>query len=199
MRRVSLFAEDYGHEAFLCPLLDRLAGQYNVPVTVRRLSVRGGYGTVVEELGEYVSDLMAYRENLPDLLLVATDANCQGFARRRKQFQETIEPVRDQVVLAVPDPHVERWLLLDSAAFKHVLGKSCHAPDQKCDRDRYKKLLAQAVADSGVKPLFGGMEHAEHIVRVMDLEAIQKQGESLGELLEELHSRFRMWKGGGAD
>jgi hypothetical protein len=196
MRRISLFAEDYGHEAFLRPLLDRLAGEYDVPTTVRPFSVRGGYGKVAEELREYVSDLMAYQENLPDLVLVATDANCQGFVKRRKQFQEAVEPVRNQIVLAVPDPHVERWLLLDSAAFKQVLGKACPAPDRKCGRDRYKSLLAQAVVDSGATPLLGGMEYAEDIVRVMDLAAMQKQDESLGELLEELHSRFRTWQGG---
>jgi hypothetical protein len=193
MRRISLFAEDYGHEAFLRPLLDRLADEYGVPTTVQPFSVRGGHGKVAEELREYVTDLMAYKQNLPDVVLVATDANCLGFSQRRKQFQETSKPVRDQVVFAVPDPHVERWLLLDSAAFKQVLGKACAAPDQKCDRDRYKSLLAQAVIESGATPLLGGMEYAEDIVRAMDLKRMQKQDESLGDLLNELHARFRAW------
>ena len=38
---------------------------------------------------------------------------------------------RAPVVLAVPDPHVERWLLLDGAAFKAAVGHGCDAPDQK--------------------------------------------------------------------
>jgi hypothetical protein len=156
--------------------------------------VRGGYGKVADELKEYVADLLRYRENLPELVMVATDANCQGFRKRRKQFQKTAEPIHDQVVFAVPDPHVERWLLLDSAAFKQVLGKACAAPDQKCGRDRYKNLLAQAVVQSGATPLLGGMEYAQDIVRVMDLEAMQKQDESLGALLDELHRHFRAWR-----
>ena len=194
MFKISLFAEDYGHEAFLRPLLERLAADYELSVAIRPYSVRGGHGKVVSELKEYVADLMAYAENLPDMVMVATDANCQGFSKRRKQFQEASEPIRDQVVLAVPDPHVERWLLLDSAAFKQVLGKGCTAPDQKCGRDRYKSLLAQAVVASGATPLLGGMEYAEDIVRAMDLNAIKKQDESLRTLVEELGSRFRTWQ-----
>jgi hypothetical protein len=55
----------------------------------------------------------------------------------------------------VPDPHIERWLLLDSQAFKEVLHRGCSAPDQKCDRDRYKLLLDEAVRAAEVEPLLG--------------------------------------------
>ena len=48
--------------------------------------------------------------------------------------------------------------------------------------------------ESGATPLLGGMEYAEDIVRAMDLKRVQKQDESLGTLLEELHSRFRAWQ-----
>lgn len=194
MRRISLFTEDYGHEAFLRPLLDRLAAEHSVRLTVTPFSVRGGFGKVAEELGEYVDDLLRYREHLPDLVLVATDANCQGFGKRRGQFQEAVAPIHDRVAFAVPDPHVERWLLLDSAAFKQVLGKACAAPDLKCGRDRYKGLLSQAVVESGATPLLGGMEYAEDIVHAMDLRRLQAQDESLGSLLRELHSRLRAWQ-----
>jgi hypothetical protein len=194
MHRITLFAEDYGHESFLNPLLERMAAEYTVPVSVRSYSVRGGHGKVAEELEEYVHDLLAYKENLPDLVLVATDANCQGFAKRRKQLHKATEPVRDRLVMAVPDPHIERWLMLDSAAFKQVLGKACPAPDQKCNRDRYKGLLAQAVVDSGATPLLGGMEYAEDIVRVMDLKRVRKQDESLSNLMGDLDSCFRTWQ-----
>lgn len=108
MRRISLFTEDTGHEEFLLPLLQRIADQYEVSVVLKPLSVRGGYGKVAEELEEYVQEIIEYREGIPDLLLVATDANCQGFIERRKKLQKTVEPIRDQVIFAVPDPHVER-------------------------------------------------------------------------------------------
>lgn len=194
MRRISLFAEDYGHEAFLVPLIRRIADEQAVPVEVRRYSVRGGFGKVADELEEYVADVLSYREGLPDLVIVATDANCDGFATRRKGLQQAAEPIRDRVAFAVPDPHLERWLLLDAAAFKHVLGRPCVAPDQKCAKDRYKNLLAQAVMQAGRTPILSGMEYADEIVLAMDLDRLERLDDSFGALLQDLQSRFRLWQ-----
>ena len=57
------------------------------------------------------------------MIVVATDANCIGLQQRAKEIEASaaISPV----VLAIPDPHIERWLLLDGAAFKSVFGKGC--------------------------------------------------------------------------
>ena len=190
---ISLFAEDYGHEQFVVPLVRRLAAEEGIRIELRCLSVRGGFGRVAKELAEYVRALCQYREHLPDLVIVATDANCQGFANRRKPLQKIVEPIHDRVIFAVPDPHIERWLLLDPAAFKQVLGQPCSTPDQKCGRDRYKNYLAQAVAQSGRRPLFGGIEHAEDLVHAMDLDGLRTRDESLRNLLDELRGRLRSW------
>ena len=194
MRRISLFAEDFGHEEVLRALLEeRFAGEYSVDVEVKGYSVRGGYGAVEREFKRHIQELESYRAGLPDLVIVATDSNCAGYVERRKRMQHAAEPIRDSVAYAIPDPHVERWLLLDSAAFKSVLGKACRTPDLRCDRDRYKGLLVQAVRETGTTPLLGGMEHAREIVRHMDLARLQRADKSFGDLLEELHSRFRRW------
>jgi len=192
MRKISFFGEDEGHRVFLMPLIQRIADQYGVEIAVRQYSVRGGFGKVENELAEYVRDLLKFREDMPDLVVVATDANCCGFRQRRQKLLKTTEPIKDRVAYAVPDPHIERWMLIDSAAFKAVLGESCNAPDQKCDRDRYKQLLLEAVRNAGVAPLLGGMEHAEDIVRKMDLNPTGKS-DDLGDFLQELHAHFRRW------
>ena len=194
MRRITLFVEDFGHEAVLRPLLEnRFAPQYGVEVSVRDYSVRGGYGVVENEFRQYVNELLSYEERLPDLVVVATDANCHGFLERRRRMQAVAESIKDSVVYAIPDPHIERWLLLDAAAFKSVLGEPCRTPDLKCNRDRYKSLLAQAVQRCGTTPLLGGVEHAEDIVRHMDLERVRRRDPSFGALLKELNTRFRLW------
>ena len=36
------------------------------------------------------------------------------------------------IVKAIPEPHIERWLLLDGAASRAAVGKGCQAPDLKC-------------------------------------------------------------------
>lgn len=192
MRSISLFAEDFGHEAVLVPLIVRVAQQYRVEVKVRRLSVRGGFPRVAFELDQYVKDLLRFRETLPHLVVVATDANCDGFSQRRAQLVEPAKPIVDRVAYAVPDPHIERWLLRDPAAFRAALGIACDPPDQKCDRDRYKKLLIQAVCAAGATPLLGGLEYAEDIVGHMNL-GPTTTSDDFGDFLQELHARFRLW------
>jgi len=99
------------------------------------------------------------------------------------------------MIFAVPDPHVERWLLLDGAAFKTVFGKGCNAPDLKCDRDRYKERLMKAIHDTGVTPSLGGIEFAENIVREMDIQRASRDP-SFKDFVDELRSRFHGWRAG---
>ena len=96
------------------------------------------------------------------------------------------------MVLAIPDPHIERWLLLDGAAFKAAVGQGCDAPDQKCDRSRYKKRLIDAVHDAGVIPILGGLEYAEEIVREMDIDRAAQNDRSLGRFVQELATTLRI-------
>lgn len=141
MRRIVIFAEDYGHEEFLKALIQRLAEEHHVEVEIEARSVRGGHGKVITELREFFRDL----HGVPDLLVIATDANCNGYNERRREIEAVAERFNILLVCAIPDPHIERWLLLDSKAFKDILGKGCNAPDSKCSRDRYKQMLFQQV------------------------------------------------------
>ena len=84
------------------------------------------------ELNAYLRHLRQHREPLPDLIVAATDANCKGMNARTSEVTGPHTPT-PPIVLAVPDPHIERWLLLDSAAFKAAFDRGCRAPDQKCN------------------------------------------------------------------
>ncbi len=193
MRNIVLFTEDYGHEEFLKALVERLSRENNVPVKITPRNARGGYGKVVTELQIFLRDLEHAREDLPDLLIVATDANCKRYANRRREIEKINEKFKDFTVYAIPDPHIERWLLLDSAAFKTVLGNGCDKPDQKCSRDRFKQLLLKAMRNAGVIPPLGGVEYAEDIVNAMDLQRMENANASLGRFLKDLQSKFKEW------
>jgi len=164
MLSVSLFAEDYGHETVVTTLVTRLAREACVEVELHAVSVRGGHGKVEVELGEYVHSVQNFSQPLPDIVIIATDANCDEIQKRRQRLGQIAQPLADRVIYAIPNPHVERWLLLDAAAFRAVLGAPCQAPDEKCDRGRYKRLLIDAVRDAKRVPLLGGMEHAVDIM-----------------------------------
>ena len=98
------------------------------------------------------------------------------------------------MILAIPDPHIERWLLLDGAAFKAVFGRGCDAPDQKCDRGRYKQRLIEAIFAAGVTPSLGGLEFAEDIVQCMDIERAAQADDSFRRFVGSLRITFRGWR-----
>ena len=191
MRDVALFVEDDAHQKVVGAVLQRVADERGIAVRLEWRSAVGGRGRVVQELKRYLRDLTKQGGH-PDLIVVATDANCIGLQRRTKDIDASaaVSPV----VLAIPDPHIERWLLLDGGAFNAVFGKGCDAPDRKCDRGRYKHQLFEAIRTTGVMPLLGGIQYAEDIVQHMNLERAAGADPSFRRFVEDLRRVFRQWE-----
>jgi len=188
MVRAVVFCEDMGHEQVVCPLVRRVAGDLAVEVSITVRSAQGGAGRALFALERYMRDIDQGCEARPDLLVVAVDANCFGRSKRRQQVQGCLAGTEVATAMAIPDPHVERWLLVDGKAFKSVLGVGCKAPDQKCEKDRYKEQLRTAVREAGVEPLLGGLEHAEAIVAALDLQYAAANDTSLEHFIRDLRA-----------
>ena len=199
MREIVLFVEDFAHRQIIGPLVERIAGEQAIAVRLDWRSAVRGHGQVSRELGAYLRDVDRQGEPWPHLIVVATDANCKGLNERAKEIGRRIGQAPAPVVLAVPDPHVERWLLLDGAAFKAVFGQGCDAPDRKCDRDRYKRRLIKAIRGTGVTPSLGGIEYAEDIVRKMDVERAKQADKSFARFVDDLRTTFRSGSFGRPD
>lgn len=194
MRNIAVFVEDFAHEQVLNTLIRRLAHETGQPVTLIWGNTRNGHGAVVRELKQFLRDLQRGRGAFPDLLIVATDGNCMGYVARRNEIAKLTDRIPARAICAIPDPHIERWLLADSAAFKTVLGVGCDAPDQKCDRDRYKRLLVQEIRNSGVFPSLGGIEYAEAIVSAMEIDRAAAADASLGRFVTEFRNVLKEWR-----
>jgi len=193
MTEVLLFVEDRAHQVFLKALIKRMLHdmeRVDEP-DIRDRSVRRGHPAVIRELKIFLRDLLNSRVALPGLVVVATDANCQGLADRSREISAITGRLSLNIVHAIPDPHIERWLMLDSAAFKQVLGRGCQAPDQKCERGRYKKLLRDAVSAAGIEADFGGIEYTEDIVVAMDLDRVAQQDISFARLMRDLRTALQ--------
>lgn len=196
MREVALFGEDYAHQQVIGGLAQRLAKENGVEAHWNWRNAQGGHGQVIHEFRVYLRDLAKHNTVLPDLIIVATDANCSGLNNRIGEINRAAASVPaplPPIIPAVPDPHIERWLLLDGAAFRRVLGIGCDAPEQKCSRNLYKQRLTQAVLDTGIEPSLGGIEFAQDIVREMDLERAKRADQSLQSFLDGLARQFRLW------
>ena len=196
MRDISLFGEDAGHELVLKALISRLSSEHHTDVRIASLSATGGVTKVHYEFGMYLRDVQRGRLSTPDLIVVATDGNCKGHTARRQEIEKAADPypsLSDLILYAIPDPHIERWLLSDPNAFRAALGRGCNVPHQKCERNYYKNALANEVRESGVKPILGGLEYADDITTNMNFATAEKNDPSLGRMVRELRARFQQW------
>ena len=191
MHEIALFVEDFAHRQVIGALVQRIAGDFNLDVRLDWRNATRGYGQVVREFSTYLRAIERQGHPSPHLIVVATDANCRGWNQRIREFGDPVSTA--PIVHAIPDPHIERWLLLDGAAFKAVFGRGCDAPDQKCDRYRYKQRLVHAIFDAGITPNLGGMEFAEDIVQQMDIERAELADDSFGRFVGSLRATFRGW------
>lgn len=194
MRNINLFVEDVAHEDFLTALIRRLADTYNIEINIKPSSVRGGHGKVITELKQYLRDLQHNNEDLPDLIIVGTDSNCKGLSERETEVNQVTSDLVDLVINMIPEPHIERWLLLDPEAFKTVFGKGCPVPDQKCDRGRYKGLLLNAIYEATMVPPLDGIERVEELVYAMNFQRVEQSDRSARRFLRALQRKFRMWQ-----
>ena len=120
------FGEDFGHERIISSIITRVFREEGVSATLLWRVARRGHGAVVSELKSLLRDIQREAGEFPQLIVVATDANCKGYNTRRHEITDLTGRVPGlRVVCALPDPHVERWLLIDSVAFKNVLGTGC--------------------------------------------------------------------------
>ncbi len=191
MREVAMFVEDKAHELIVGSLVRRMAAEQGVQIKVDVRSAHGGHGRVAKTFRQYLRDVDRQSADVVSLVVVATDTNCKGINKRADEIRTASEPI--PVVRAIPDPHVERWLLLDGAAFKQVFGTGCDAPDRKCERNLYKQRLMQAIVTTGRKPPLGGIEHAEEIVEAMDIHRACEADNSFDRFVSDLRAAFRTW------
>ncbi|MDE2741285.1 MAG: DUF4276 family protein [Gemmatimonadota bacterium] len=192
MREIALFVEDYAHQQIIGALVRRISVECNTAIRLDWRVAVGGHGKVITELNDYMRDLKRQGSPWPDLIVVATDANCEGLNKRAREVV-----VRDDLapmIFAIPDPHIERWLLLDGAAFKAVFGKGCDAPDQKCDRGRYKQQLIEAIYATGTIPRLGGIEYAEDIVEQININRAARADRSFRRFVADLRNTFQGWQ-----
>jgi hypothetical protein len=196
MPEITLFCEDSFHEKFIGALLRRFEDEYRAGVTARFLSSQGGLSRMHGELRDFLRDLERDRQNLPDAVIVVVDANCQGYNGRKGLMNGVLAhyPRFQQLVsYAIPDPHIERWMLVDAIAFQNVFGRGCTLPAMKCAKDEYKKLLRNQIRESGIEAPLGGEEFAEDIVMAMDLGQVETGEASFGLFLKNLKALFNTW------
>lgn len=169
------FLEDSAQEALIPNLVRRLIadeGKNPQDYELKVLSARGGGS--IRAYKEFIKSVKKHKAPAADVLIVGSDGNCNGFAKRRSQLNDAAKDVPySAIVTAIPDPHIERWYLLDNQALAHAAGVPVQAtpPATKCDKGHYKKLLKDIFAQHNLIPPLGGVEYGPSIAATMDLYA----------------------------
>lgn len=130
------------------------------------------------KLKDYLRDLAKEKGARPDAVIVVVDANCEGYNGRKREMENSATSqaeLKELIHFAIPDPHIERWMLVDPGAFTAVFGRGCTLPALKCARDEYKRLLRREIRLSGREAPLGGREFAEDVVAALDLAKAYKE------------------------
>lgn len=189
---VALFAEDVAHEEFLSAVVHRLVGEERATASLNVVAARGGHGRALEEFRLWQRALAHGAARMPQLVIVARDANCQNWHQVRTDIQQSVHSGRlPPLVVACPDPYVEKWYMADPESFAQAVGAGPKSLRRKCQPGRYKQLLRQAIRNGGHIPTLGGIEFAREIVQAMDLYRAGQNEPSLRAFLNDCRDQIR--------
>ena len=186
---VGIFVEDQAHKRLLLPLIQRLAREEKVTVRPHVYSATGGHSRVMDEFR--LHQRLLERAHM-DFLVVAIDGNCDWTKARQRIEGATDESFAERVVVACPDPHIEHWYLVDSAAFKAVVGSEPHMKKEKCARDYCKQILSDMVRAAGHPSILGGLEFAEELAEEMNFFRAGKRSPSLKAFVDDCRSKLQL-------
>jgi len=193
--KIIFFLEDTAQEAFIRAMVERLIqdeGKNVQDYDLRVLNSRGGGS--IRAYKDFLIQVKKRKYLDADVLIVGSDGNCNGFVKRKQQLLDASKSIPYPVVIsAVPDPHIERWYLLDGQALAHAAGVPVKAvsPTVKCDKNHYKNLLKNAFTDQGIVPPFGGAEYGAIVAKSMDIYTAGTVDHSLRDFIDQVRSWLR--------
>ncbi len=188
---VDLFVEDRAHEELLKPLINRIAAEKQVSIQIRIRSSRGGHNHAITEFKLYQKAAKGLADDPADLLVVGIDGNCSTSTKKREEIRKATTPLFiDRLVVACPDPHVERWYLGDPESFHSVVGYQPSLESKKCERGYYKQALRDAIRLGGQPAMLGGIEYASELVDKMDLYKAGKNSHCLKAFIDDFREKL---------
>ncbi len=194
--KIYLIGEDIAHETIVRSLFRRVAFEECVKISISK-AITGGYGKVITEIKGFQRALFKgiIPAGSPDLLLVMGDANCGNFRERKKEIMGNIDPnIFPFFIVGCPDPHIEKWLLIDDQALLSIFGSSTNMPLDKCIRDYYKNELKRIIRSAGWPIAQEGLEYSQDIINIIDFARAEKNDQSFKIFISDLRSALKKIK-----
>ncbi len=191
-----MIVEDTAQESVARALLRRLSCEEGVRISISK-SIKGGYGGVITGIKGFQRALHkgAIPAGSPDLLLVLGDSNCHNFQERKREIISIIDNnVFPYIVVGCPDPHIEKWLLIDKHALGIVFGVPSNISLDKCERNYYKNELQRIIRLAGWPMTQEGIEYSHDIIERIDFIRAEKTDHSFKVFLSDLRSIIKHFK-----
>lgn len=195
--RIAYFLEDIAHEQFIRALVMRIACESGLDRENLEESVLNSSGgsVVLQELRRFLMDIQSANTNPYQIMIVAKDSNCAKYIKARDDIMTVIRKANyhSSVVLAIPNPYIERWYVIDPEAFKSATGARMvsRMPRKHRQRESYKKILRDALITAGIRPILGGAEYGGEIAKQIDLYKAGKSDRSFGRFATDLKREVR--------
>ncbi len=193
--KIVFFLEDTAQEAFIRAMVERLIRDESKNINdydLQVLSARGGGS--IRAYKDFLKHAKRRNYQDADCLIVGSDGNCNGFTKRKQQLTKASNNLtHPTIITAVPDPHIERWYILDSQALARAAGVTVQvvSPTVKCDKNHYKNLLKKVFTDQNIVPPLGGAEYGELVANEMDIYNAGVTDHSLKDFIDQVKSWLR--------
>jgi hypothetical protein len=189
------FVEDAAQETFMRALVARAASQFGCDTAGWQHDVRisGGKGRTLRDMQVFLRDIVSGEVLSPDLLVLTVDGDCEANAtRRRVDDMVQRSGYGGPVLLAIPDPHIERWYMSDPEALRTVSGSTVQPalPPIRCRKDLFKNALRQVFVVAGINPPLGGTEYGDEIVEQIDVYRARANDGSLDRFFNDAQAVF---------
>jgi hypothetical protein len=176
-----VFLEDVGHERLILGLINRVARDENVAIAVEIRNSSGGKGRAKTELKRLLRDIRKGNAYVEDMLVVALDSDTLTWHQQDSEIRSITNDLYSdaRVICAAPDPHIEKWYLLDQAALRRVVGAppGMTQVPRKTNKETYKALVRTIFREGGHGGILLGT-YGESYATEMDLEVARKADDS---------------------
>ena len=195
---VTAIAEDNAHEEFVRAIVDRIAVEVGVKASVGIANTGRGAASYGRGRKRWLRQLQKGAYSLPDALVVVRDGNGGGWNHvrddERTEILKVLPEVAPILVIACPDPYVERWCLLDRGALRRVFGQALDVDHQQTGTDYFKQRFDAhaAILDTGIE--IGATAYIRDIVGEMDLTVAERASSAFSDFVSDLRNQFRRVK-----
>jgi hypothetical protein len=186
---LDIIGEDEATERIIDALVKREAECLKL-FARQRLALCWGGSKVENRIAEW--EAFVRRNGYASLTIFALDGNGRGTIEARARLEALLPVLRPpHCILAIPDPHIERWLLLDGHALHRVLAAPPVPAPPGMGRDFYKNRLADLAQACLSTHETDGTEYAPDIAAVMDFAAAEAADPSLRHFLTDLRAALK--------